>query len=70
MRRVTRVVTPAVPFDVLTTSQAAALLQVSTDTLLEMPVPFVRVGAGRKRPHRRYLRTTLLEWMRRRQEPP
>lgn len=55
--------------EVLTTAQAAELLQVSTDTLLDMPVPFVPVGGGRKRPRRRYLRATVLEWLKRREAP-
>jgi hypothetical protein len=55
--------------EVLTTAQAARLLQVSPDTLLAMPVPFVRIGGGRKRPRRRYLRSTLLEWLKRREAP-
>ena len=75
-RRVTQPVTPA-PLavamagggEVLTTAQAAELLQVSVDTLLDMPVPFVPVGGGRRRPRRRYLRSTLLEWLKRREAP-
>ncbi len=60
---------PSDACEVLTTAQAAELLQVSVDTLLGMPVPFVAVGGGRKRPRRRYLRETVLEWCRRRQAP-
>jgi len=66
--RVTRSVTPTVAApDVLTSGEAARLLRVSVDTLLELDIPWVRIGAGRKRPHRRYLRQTVLEWCRRRQ---
>jgi hypothetical protein len=71
MRRVTRTVTPppSVADRFLTTAEAAKLLQVSPDTLLALDVPWVPIGAGRKRPRRRYLASTLLEWARRRQAP-
>ena len=55
--------------EVLTSLQAAQLLQVSVDTLLDMPVPYIRIGGGRLRPRRRYLRATLLEWLKRREAP-
>ena len=68
-RRVTPTVTPVSPAAdrVLTTAEAARLLKVSADTLLGLDVPWVPIGAGRKRPRRRYLESTLLEWCRRRQ---
>lgn len=73
-RRVTRRVTrtkrrAAVPIglDVLTTEQAATLLQVSEDTMLDLDVPWFAAGEGKKRPRRRYLRASVLEWCRRRE---
>lgn len=53
--------------DVLTSSGAAKLLQVSTETLLSLDVPWFAAGGGRKRPRRRYLRASVLEWCRRRE---
>lgn len=46
----------------LTSREAAALLRVSVETLHAMPIPYVAIGAGRKRPRRRYLRETLVRW--------
>ena len=46
----------------LTSQQAADLLQVSVETLHAMPVPYLTIGSGRKRPRRRYLRETLARW--------
>ena len=46
----------------LTSKEAAELLQVCVETLLAMPIPYVTIGSGRKRPRRRYLRETLVEW--------
>ena len=64
----TRTVTPAFPpVDVLTTEEAARLLRVSVDTLLKLDIPWVPIGAGRKRPRRRYRREAVLEWCRRRE---
>lgn len=48
--------------EVLTSKQAAELLQVSVEVLHGMDVPYLTVGHGRKRPRRRYLRETLLKW--------
>lgn len=69
-RRVTRTVTqPGLP-EVLTPVETARFLRISIDTLRALTVPFVAIGSGRKRPRRRYLRATVLEWMRRREAPP
>jgi len=46
----------------LTPKQAAQLLHVSVPTLFALPVPYVTIGKGRKRPHRRYLRESLEKW--------
>ena len=51
------------PPDVLTPAQAAELLQVAIATLLRSPVPYCTIGTGHKRPRRRYLRATVLEWL-------
>jgi len=69
MTRVARTVAPAVPAadSFLTTEQAAKLLKVSVDTLLELDIPWVPIGAGRKRPRRRYLQSSVFEWAKRRQ---
>jgi hypothetical protein len=72
MSRVTRTVTQASAATdgsdrVLTSAQAAQLLQVSVDTLLQLDVPYFTVGAGRVRPRRRYLASALIEWAKRRQ---
>jgi len=71
MRRVTRTVPQAPPGvdRILTTEQAAKLLQVSPDTLLALDVPWVPVGTGKEKRHRRYLASTVFEWCRRRQAP-
>lgn len=71
MRRVTPTVPPVAPVAerVLTTAEAARLLKVSPDTLLGLDVPFVAIGTGRKRPRRRYLESSVIEWFRRRQAP-
>jgi hypothetical protein len=76
MRAVTRRVTPALDAQsgkdadrVLTSAQAAQLLQVGVDTLLDLDVPYFTVGAGRVRPRRRYLMSAVFEWARRRQAP-
>ena len=55
--------------EILTSEQAAKLLQVSCDTLLALKdgPPWFAVGGGRRRPRRRYLRSSLIEWARRRQ---
>ena len=53
----------------LTSAQAANLLQVSVDTLLTLDIRFVPLGNGKKRPHRGYLRDTLIEWCKRREAP-
>lgn len=73
MRRVTRAVTPTVtPREpatdrVLTTAEAAKLLRISPDTLLDLDVPWIPIGTGKKKPHRRYLQSSVFEWCRRRQ---
>ena len=70
MRRVTRTVTSAPVTDtamLLTSAEAARLLRVSVDTLLKLDIPWVPIGAGRKRPHRRYRPEALNEWCRRRE---
>jgi hypothetical protein len=71
MRRVTRTVTPPTPLAdrFLTTAEAAKVLQVSVDTLLELDVPWIPIGTGRRKPRRRYLASALFEWGRRRQAP-
>jgi hypothetical protein len=51
----------------LTSKEAAALLRVSVDTLYGMSVPYLTIGHGRKRPRRRYLRETLLQWAKQRE---
>jgi len=48
----------------LTPREAAQLLRVSVDTLRVMPVPYLTIGAGQKRPRRRYVRQQLLNWCR------
>ncbi len=56
--------------DVLTTAEAAAVLRVSVDTLLasrDGPPWFTLGRRDSKRPHRLYLRESVLEWARRRQ---
>ena len=64
----TRSVTPVfASADVLTTEEAARLLRVSVDTLLKLDIPWVPIGAGKKRPRRRYRREAVLEWCRRRE---
>jgi hypothetical protein len=50
----------------LTSREAAQLLRVSVETLRAMPVPYLTVGAGQKRPRRRYVRQDILDWCRRR----
>ena len=69
MGRVTPTVTQPTPAmdSFLTTKQAARLLKVSVDTLLELDIPWVPIGAGRKRPRRRYLQSSVFEWAKRRQ---
>jgi len=47
---------------VLTSEQAAALLKVDVDTLRALPIPYLTIGHGQKRPRRRYLRETVLKW--------
>ena len=74
MPRVTPRVTPALAAKdgndrVLTSAQAAELLQVSVDTLLGLDVPWFAIGGGHVRPRRRYLGSALIEWARRRQAP-
>jgi hypothetical protein len=46
----------------LTSSEAARLLHVSVETLFGMAVPYLTIGNGKKRPRRRYLRETLVQW--------
>ena len=48
----------------LTPREAAQLLRVSVETLRVMPVPYLTIGAGQKRPRRRYVRQQLLNWCR------
>ena len=48
----------------LTPREAARLLRVSVETLRVMPVPYLTIGAGQKRPRRRYVRQQLLNWCR------
>jgi hypothetical protein len=48
----------------LTPREAAQLLRVSVETLRVMPVPYLTIGAGQKRPRRRYVRQQLLSWCR------
>jgi hypothetical protein len=50
----------------LTPREAAHLLRVSVETLRVMPIPYLTIGAGQKRPRRRYLRQQLLDWCKRR----
>ncbi len=50
---------------VLTSREAAALLHVAVETLLDMPIPYLTIGHGRKRPRRRYLRETIVAWAKR-----
>ncbi|HKV44389.1 MAG TPA: hypothetical protein VJT32_06900 [bacterium] len=52
---------------VLTTQEAAAMLKISTRSLLDSDAPWFPAGAGAMRPHRRYLRSALLDWARARQ---
>jgi len=52
---------------ILTTEQAAELLQVNVETLRGLPIPYLTVGHGQKRPRRRYLRDTVLAWAKRRE---
>jgi hypothetical protein len=47
---------------VLTSEQAAELLQVNVETLRGLPIPYLTIGHGQKRPRRRYLRETVLAW--------
>jgi hypothetical protein len=53
----------------LTPREAAQLLRVSVETLRAMPVPYLTIGAGQKRPRRRYVRQHVLDWCRRRAMP-
>lgn len=46
----------------LTAAEAAKLLHVDVDTLRALPIPYVTIGTGKKRPHRRYRRATLERW--------
>ena len=50
----------------LTPREAAHLLRVSVETLRAMPVPYLTIGAGQKRPRRRYVREHVLDWCKRR----
>ena len=50
----------------LTPRETAQLLRVSVETLRAMPVPYLTIGVGRKRPRRRYVREHLLDWCKRR----
>lgn len=50
----------------LTPREAAQLLRVSVETLRAMPVPYLTIGVGQKRPRRRYVREHLLDWCKRR----
>lgn len=52
---------------VLTSEQAAALLQVDVDTLRALPIPYLTIGHGQKRPRRRYLRETVMQWAKQRE---
>ena len=42
------------------------LLRVSVETLRAMPVPYLTIGVGQKRPRRRYVREHVLDWCKRR----
>ena len=53
----------------LTPREAAQLLRVSVETLRAMPVPYLTIGAGHKRPRRRYVRQHVLDWCKRRAMP-
>jgi hypothetical protein len=53
----------------LTPREAAQLLRVSVETLRAMPVPYLTVGAGQKRPRRRYVRQQVLDWCKGRTMP-
>jgi hypothetical protein len=50
----------------LTPQEAAQLLRVSVETLRGMPVPYLTIGAGQKRPRRRYVRQHVLDWCKQR----
>ena len=52
---------------VLTTREAAAMLKISPRSLLDSDAPWFPAGGGELRPHRRYLRSALLDWARARQ---
>ena len=68
-RRVTPTVTPVSPAAdrVLTTAEAARVLKISVDTLTALDVPWIAIGSGKRRPRRRYLESSIIEWCRRRQ---
>ncbi len=51
----------------LTTREAAAMLKISPRSLLDSDAPWFPAGGGELRPHRRYLRSALLDWARARQ---
>ena len=53
----------------LTPREAAQLLRVSVETLRAMPVPYLTIGAGHKRPRRRYVRQHVLDWCKQRGMP-
>ena len=53
----------------LTPRETAQLLRVSVETLRAMPVPYLTIGAGQKRPRRRYVREQVLDWCKRRARP-
>jgi len=46
----------------LTPREAAEFLHVSVETLRAMPIPYLTIGLGLKRPRRRYVRQQLLDW--------
>jgi len=46
----------------LTSAEAAKTMAVTVETLHKMPIPYVEVGNGLKRPRRRYRRETLERW--------
>jgi hypothetical protein len=47
---------------ILTPRECAALLKVNTATLRRLPVPYLPIGSGSRRPRRRYLRESVLAW--------
>ena len=62
--------TPApLPPEVLTSEEAAELLKVNVATLHRMPVPFATIGTTLKRPRRRYLRSSVLAWLKAQETP-